>query len=127
MLKKLILRFAIAFALLFPVLMLIGLANGLSFRMSRLSLGRRDLKHAMEEYTKTGKVEAFGSKGPYLFTNQVDVSGVTYQGLVAVPVEACSGTLVLTTNLITFWLQTNQPPKIIPASGYRPPFFSNGL
>lgn len=102
-----------------------SLAYGQVLRRSRVMLGRDVLKQAHQQLAETGRIERSLSWRPFVFTNDVTVNGVTYRGSVATPLPPFDdeGIFVMTTNQTFIWVDKQQPPKVIPASGYTPRFF----
>src|SRR6188472_2937805 len=116
-------------AILLAVLMFYVAAHGQSFRMSQIMNGRVILKQAQQQLAKTGRVEPNGSWRPFVFTNDAIVDGVTQRCSVATHLGGFEdmGIFAMTTNQVFIWIDKRKPPKIVPASGYKPRFFSESF
>lgn len=110
---------------IFVLLTFYSLAYGNAVRQSRVAMGRSVLKQAQWQLTETGRIEPNGSSRPFVFTNDIVVDGVTFRGSVATPLPPFDdeGVLVMTTNQTFIWVDKQRPPKVLPASGYKPRFF----
>jgi len=127
--RRTIIITALVLGTLVALLVFYAAAQGQSFRLSRVMLGRSVLKQAQQQLADTGRVEPNGSWRPFVFTNDVTVDGVTHRCSVATPLAGFedAGLFAMTTNEIFIWLDKRRPPKIIPSSGYRPRFFSESF
>ena len=123
--KSVLIFISVAVTVISIALFLYIVGYGGALRRSGMIFAQNSLKQAQMELDETGKVEAFGSAKPFLFTNQVVVDGNVYQGSVAIRINRFEdeGFLVMSTNEVFIWIDKKHGSKIIPASNYMPNLF----
>ena len=105
------------------------LGYGRSLRTFSVITSQYDLRLAYTNYIAPGTIQPNGTAGPYVFTNVVTVGGTSYPCVVAIDISHAfgQGRLAMTTNNVFVWMESGRPPRVLPSSGYRAPYFPPGF
>lgn len=111
---------------LFLGLCTVAYLYGVALRNAGIIEGKMSLKMAAKDYAENGYVTNYGVRTyqVWLSTNIVGIGGTQYQCFITTTNGKFygEGSLAMTTNQVSIWLDSKRPPKLI-GINYRAPIF----